>query len=278
MIMLARRLAVVAAACLLPGLLVYDSASVAFTSNASELNDDESTASKEPESKAEQTPAEKPNPLDEQLLQELDEDLLNDLEDDLFEGLDAPPKPRDAAPDAAREIDDDLLRELDSEPEALDESGDPLSRIGRQMRRVEERIAESRADETTRTMQQEIVAELDKLLERARQQQQSQSASSQQSPSSRSRRERVQQPDSQQTASRESKQSAQDSTDRQGQADPQKPDPAKMQKLLDELWGHLPKHDRERVRNSTMDQFLPLYEQLIEQYFRRLASEFRNQP
>ncbi len=259
----------------LPASVVVSFAAAGFVA------DDESPPAKEQKSEGEETQKTKPSSLDEELLKELDNDLMDDLEDDLFEGLEPKPSgPRssDSDPDATRDLDEELLRELDDETDALNESGDPLSRIGRQMRRVEERIAETRADETTRTMQRRIVEQLDKLLEKARQQQQSQSSSSQQSAASRSRRQRVEQPDAQQPGSRESTQPAEDSTARLGKTDPKKPDPAKVRKLLEELWGHLPLRERERVLNSTMDQFLPLYEQLIEQYFKRLAEEFRNGP
>lgn len=219
-------------------------------------------------------------PLDDKLLEQLEKELMDDLEKELFEGLDDQdrkrPEAKETPDDALRELDEQLLRELGEAEDLPDEEGDPLSRIGRQMRRVEERIAEARTGDDTRTMQRGIVEELDKLLEMARRRQ-SQSSQSQSSRPG-SRRERVRQPGSQASGGRNSKQPASDSSPRLGQAEAHKPDPQAVQKLLEDLWGHLPEHQRERVISSTMDRFLPLYEQLIEQYFTRLAEELRDRP
>lgn len=216
--------------------------------------------------------------LDDTLLEGLEKELMEDLEKELFEGLDDKRKPPNASKprdEALEELNEQLLRELDEAEDLPDEDEDPLSRIGRQMRLVEERIAEARTDEDTRAMQRRIVEELDKLLEMARRRQSQSSQSQSARPGS--RRENVRQPGSQAAGGGNSQKPAGDSTPRLGQAEPHKPDPQAVRKLLEDLWGHLPEREREQVMSATMDQFLPRYAQLIEQYFKRLAEELREE-
>lgn len=51
-----------------------------------------------------------------------------------------------------------------------------------------------------------------------------------------------------------------------------------MQDMLRELWGHLPEHERQQVINSTIEKFVPKYESLIKEYFKRLSEATRSQP
>jgi hypothetical protein len=53
----------------------------------------------------------------------------------------------------------------------------------------------------------------------------------------------------------------------------QRPDMARMRTLLQDLWGELPGRQRERMLQLPVEEFLPQYELLIEQYFKRLAEE-----
>jgi hypothetical protein len=48
--------------------------------------------------------------------------------------------------------------------------------------------------------------------------------------------------------------------------------------MLRRVWGHLPEKVREQMQNSIDEQFLPQYETLIEQYYRRLAEQQRGRP
>lgn len=41
--------------------------------------------------------------------------------------------------------------------------------------------------------------------------------------------------------------------------------------LVKKLWGNLPPHLRQQISNTQVDRFLPKYEQLTQEYFRRLA-------
>jgi len=47
----------------------------------------------------------------------------------------------------------------------------------------------------------------------------------------------------------------------------------RRRELMRRLWGHLPEKVREQMLNAPVEQFLPKYEKLIENYFRRLSEE-----
>lgn len=204
--------------------------------------------------------------LDEQLLEGLSDDLMDDL-DDL-----APPRPTSGDQRGHSDLDEQLLEGLDA-PHA-DAAGDenPLDEISRRMRDVEQMLRESDTGERPQSLQRKIVADLDKLIDAAMRRAQSSNQASSQS-QQRSRRDQARQPGSMTDTGQPGKQPARDSTDRLGTAQPERPTPAEMAKLLEDLWGHLPERDRQRVINSSIEEFLPAYEQLIEQYFRRLAEE-----
>jgi hypothetical protein len=48
---------------------------------------------------------------------------------------------------------------------------------------------------------------------------------------------------------------------------------ARMRQTLDQIWGHLPARIRDQMQSGMAEEFLPQYEQLIEQYYQRLAEE-----
>lgn len=218
----------------------------------------------------------------------LDDELLRDLEADLDEdALRGSPKrsrplgaadpgkqPRhgDAMPDELDEdqLDKELLRALGHDVDENERN--PIGAIGRNMRRVEELVAQAKSGKPTQELQDKIVADLDELLKaaRQRQQQQRQQNASKNQQSSRQSASRQQGSGS---AGGESDQPAADSGAALRDRAASRPDPGEMKDLLRELWGHLPEHERQMVINSTIEQFLPKYELLIEAYFKRLAEE-----
>jgi hypothetical protein len=50
------------------------------------------------------------------------------------------------------------------------------------------------------------------------------------------------------------------------------------QNLLKAVWGHLPERVRQEVQNASVEQFLPKYEKLIEDYYKRLAEDRQTYP
>ena len=47
--------------------------------------------------------------------------------------------------------------------------------------------------------------------------------------------------------------------------------PESTRELLIQVWGQLPAHLQEQIQSPTQEQFLPQYERLIIEYYRRLA-------
>lgn len=215
-------------------------------------------------------------PLDE----DLDNALFEDLDADLMRELDE----ADAEREEVDDLSDDLLNELDSGDVESDDEGDPLVQVGRQMREVAERLQQQAGGEATQTMQQKIVERLDRLMQQLRQQQQSSSSSSSsQSNSQQSRRREVRQPQNRQGDAQGQQQQRQDSasqqsTDRAGQRDAARPDPDEMKEMVKAIWGHLPESTRQQLLQSAPDEYLPKYQFLIEQYYRRLIDRRERTP
>jgi hypothetical protein len=143
------------------------------------------------------------------------------------------------------------------------------------MREVESRLRGGKSDADTLQRQEKIAADLAALIEELERRQQQQQQQQSKSPSSgtKSERERVEQPTSGQPGGAPQPKPAQDSTDRVGKAEAERPDPAAMDALLKNVWGELPERLRQQMLQSSVEQFLPKYELLIEDYFRTLAEE-----
>jgi hypothetical protein len=209
----------------------------------------------------------------------LDDALLDDLDNELLEGagdLQAPPQPggstrkvpRDKQPNAAGEaelIDDTMPAE----------DADPLVYISREMRAVEESIPHLRRRLHAEQLQQRIIDDLARLIEQAESQRSQASPSSKnRKSSSATKRRSVQQPkQSPGNSGKNSDKPAEDSTNRLGRAEAARPDPELFRQMMKETWGHLPPRDREQMLQNTPDKFLPKYELLIEQYYKRLAED-----
>lgn len=187
-------------------------------------------------------------------------------------------------------------------------AGDPLSKIGGLMREVQQRIAEGQAEQQTVAMQQEIIEEINKLLEeqqqqqnnnqnqqqnqnqdQQQQQQQNQQQSQSQQQSQQSQQQGQQQQNSQQQHSQqESQGSDSQASESQMQPGEQSQDgedsndklrdqkvlaisPEEQDALIKKAWGNLPPHLRKQISNTSMERFLPKYERLTQEYFRKLA-------
>jgi hypothetical protein len=48
---------------------------------------------------------------------------------------------------------------------------------------------------------------------------------------------------------------------------------ARLQRMLKQVWGHLPAKIRDQMQSGAIEEFLPKYERLIEEYYSRLAEE-----
>ncbi len=218
--------------------------------------------------------------LDDDLFNDDSGDLFKDLSDDLFEGLEKP-KPKAGQPkagDGKKPEYEPLDQSFDGED--LGQEKNRLLGLAKQMRQVEEWIAESKADRRTQKAQSQIIDDLAKLIEEAkrRQSQSSQSSGSKQQQTVKSGK--VKQPGGKaqqgkpgQAASRQPRNS--DDSLRNGEVLP--PDLASRGDLMKQSWGNLPQRVRDAIANASDGKFLPKYEILIEQYFQTLAEKYQKQ-
>lgn len=202
----------------------------------------------------------------------LDAQLLDGLDKELFEGLPplAPAKPTPGgstpAPKtgsrAPAEGGDEATLEFAPSPTL------PLARIGQQMREVQNRIAARDTSAQTQEAQRAIAADLAALIEQARQQcaacSQAGSGSGQGALAG--------------TSGQPVPAPPRDSTDRIEQGTKEAVETAEVHDLVRRFWGHLPDKLRDEMQSSLSEQFLPKYEQLIEDYYRRLAEDRRSRP
>ena len=55
------------------------------------------------------------------------------------------------------------------------------------------------------------------------------------------------------------------------------PDMAEMMAVIKQVWGELPEKERQQMLQTSVEEFLPKYADLIERYFKRLAED-RKEP
>jgi len=175
--------------------------------------------------------------------------------------------------EALDELDRQLLEGLGEDVSPAAEPGaeeDPIFRLNRLMREVEERMAREGADQEVLDRQQKIADELARLLRELQQQRrQQQQSSSSARPSS--RRQRVQQPS--QPSGRQSAQEApaREATEKLRERQAGKPDSRQLEELFKDVWGNLPEKERERLMQSYREEFLEAYRTEIEAYFNALV-------
>lgn len=215
---------------------------------------------------------------DDELLKKLDEGI----DSDLLEGLDEAPARDGRQPEAGGEAPsdalDERLREALGGDESATEKQDPLVRAGQRMREAQQRIAKSQADRPTQELQEQAVAALDELIEQAKKKKGKKSSGSQNQ--RQSRRSQPKQPQNQKQQQQQggqgsgtSPQPARDSTDELRPDRVEQIDAAAAQELMKDLWGHLPARVKEQMLQSSIEEFLPKYQALIEEYFKRLIDE-----
>jgi hypothetical protein len=194
---------------------------------------------------ADEPPAKPPaRSLDAQLLDGLDADLLKDLPGAKPAG---PPQPgQTAAPSTAT---------------------NPLAIVGDRMREVQRRIAGRDTSAETQSVQKQIESDLAKLIEQARQQcaacNKAGSGHGQQAAG---------------TGGDPTTAPPRDSTHRIERGTKEAVETADVQDVLRRFWGHLPDKIREQLHSSLSEEFLPKYERVIEDYYKRLAEDPRGSP
>ena len=187
----------------------------------------------------------------------LDAQLLDDLDADLLKGLPGASKP--AAPKSAQPAGEDL-----NEPS---QATDPLAIIGERMRDAQRRIAGRDTSEATQTVQKQIETDLAKLIEAAKKQ-----CAACNKPGS------GQGQQAGNTGGNPTPAPPRDSTNRVEQGTKEAVETADVKDVLRRFWGHLPDKIRDQMQSSLSEEFLPKYERLIEDYYRRLAEDPRTGP
>jgi hypothetical protein len=191
----------------------------------------------------------------------------DDSLDDLFDGL--PPAEKVGAKvekkaDPARvPAAEDLLPGEDIE---LGGAQDPFARIATKMQRSQQALSAGNSKEPTQDLQEEILIDLDSLLKTMEKKckggQCNKPGSGSKSGNS-------------SAGAKPNKKPATDSTARVGEAGKTAgPDEkSSAEEALRAVWGHLPPKLREAMENVKADEFLPKYDRLIEEFYRRLAEQ-----
>jgi hypothetical protein len=198
-------------------------------------------------------PAKPPRSLDQQLLDDLDRDLLQGLPTGKKPGEPSAPPQDDAKGDPAP-------GHAAIEPAA--KASHPLGKIASEMRQVERRMVEHDTSSATQQQQAQIVAQLDALLNQAEQAQ----SGGQNKAGSGAAQAGIGTGNPLPGPPRDSSQRIEHGTKEQTET-------ADVKDTIRRLWGHLPDKLRDEMQASLSEQFLPKYERLIEEYYKRLAEE-----
>ena len=198
-----------------------------------------------------------------------DEILLDRLPDNLNDKTDAPTYP------VEKLLLDNLNKQDVGEDIHSDKQSDSLQNIGKQMQQAARWISQNRTATRTLQLQQNILLDLNALIEQARQQKQPSGSGTAQPSAVRPRQAVAQPPQPAFSGSPgENPHPQQSSEFLMGDHDPNpKINIGEMEYLMKEIWGQLPPRIREQLIHSRTDQFLPQYEQIIAEYFRRLAEQ-----
>lgn len=205
-----------------------------------------------------------------------------------------------------------LFRDLvGKDPGTSDPAKNPLEEAIQGMRSARDRIQGQDTGKETREIQEDVVANLQKLIEMAKNNQNKPPSSSSDSPppqqqqnqdnpqnqpnpeanpkpqnAAQNPQSKGQGEDQEQTQTQTNQQNrdqAEQSTDEERQARNAKANLAAREEMLNEVWGHLPPSVRAKLMNLSSDKYLPKYEDLARRYFESLAepdrpSSMKNSP
>ena len=222
--------------------------------------------------------------LDELLLDPLDLDLYGDLLDDPTRRSRAKAVRSNAtdrpAATARRKIPTDDRQFLDDLGEDIEwkNQRDPIVQIGDQMLTAARWISQNKTAQETQDIQQNILQALDVLIQQTRRGKKSRKPGTNSSQPMAGRdagkQPGVPSPDARSDAQSHEQEKLREKMDQAAQS----LDMDKMQTLIKEIWGHLPPTVREQMLKSYGERFLPEYEELIIEYFKRLAEDQEEGP
>lgn len=162
----------------------------------------------------------------------------------------------------------------------------PLLSVAQQMRDVENMLGRAQCGAATQHAQRQILDSLDRLLEQVGSRccptrsdaGKTPNAGQNQKPSSGAKPGDGQKSGASQGAATDQTGKAGAGTGQQPSGDQRRVDAAQTRDLMKRLWGELPPRQRDQVLQLPAEEFLPQYEIMIEQYFRRLSEEKRKNP
>ncbi|MCA9073368.1 MAG: hypothetical protein KDA84_30800, partial [Planctomycetaceae bacterium] len=190
----------------------------------------------------------------------------------------------------------------DEEPKMVDATKNPLEEAINGMRSAQDRLQGKNTGKETREIQEDVVANLQKLIDLAKNNQNNSSSSSDSPPPPQDQNQNdpenkpnpeanpqpqdtTQQPQpmnqdqeqqqNQTQTPKQNREKADQSTDEERQAREAKAKLAARQEMLNEVWGHLPPSLRTQLMNMSSDKYLPKYEDLARRYFESLAEPDR---
>jgi hypothetical protein len=195
----------------------------------------------------------------------LEDELVDNLLKDLPKARPETPAKEKPGKPADQEAERKLLHDLEGGEDIGLPPENPLARIGQKMRTVQERIAGKDTSAETQTGQKEILEELSRLIEQTKKQ--CNGGGSGKPGSGKSAAQAG-------VGTGEARPGqAREAADRVGKNENQDTETADVKDVLRRIWGHLPEKMREQMQAQISEQFLPKYERMIEEYYKRLAEE-----
>jgi hypothetical protein len=178
---------------------------------------------------------------------------------------------------------EEILKAVEVLRDAAD-SNDRLEEAIEGMRNAQKRLAGSDTSPETQKIQGRVVTDLEGLLALLKMQQQNrqnnpQSSSDQNPDRNRAKqRPRTKKPDPQDPDPRSGQRSddkTPDSEERSDAARAKAAHDARREQMIKDVWGQLPPHLREAMRNALRENYLPKYDELIKKYYESLAEKNR---
>ena len=209
--------------------------------------------------------------LDSELLKNLKAQSKSDIEREVLGPDEKKDKLQAGAGQGGADLNQRLQQELGAAAEK--ENDNPLLNIAQNMFQVRQRMVQSDAGPATLNLQKQIVADLDLLIDQARK------SCGQCSSSSSNPRQSATNPSGSRpkpgakAAQKPGNKPAAASSTRSPDGQSRKPDMEEMRSIINNLWGELPPHVREQMLQTPVEEFIPKYQDLIEDYFRDLSNE-----
>ncbi len=184
-------------------------------------------------------------------------------------------------PACADDLDQQLL-------ESLQEEGPPdtvatiVGRLLDNTARAQSRLAESQVDDVTKSVQQQILDDIDALLQQTSSplnspppstgEQQSPPADQSSSESQQTEGDGAEQTPSEGETTPDPDAASRESAERTSQASRTSAEDERRLGLATAVWGHLPPKVREQMRSAFSETYLPEYDDLVRRYYEALAA------